>query len=222
MPTIKLNGGNVLIKNGKASCACCDAADCCMYPAEGLGDTYEVEDLPDAVTLVGNDESIDAFKVDPPDSGPDYLIYYRTATGNPVEAIGTVYDFGDGPVWYFANEDDFSPVTGQNSCLIRGDGNLTPGDDTVEDQFEDCYEVEIVVGDRAGTYTVIRRSLCDWSSEVEDNGEPAGVKLYYLNELGAPIWEIDFSVGYRKDGNSSSPEGEYQGGDAIVTEITCP
>jgi hypothetical protein len=55
MTTIKLQGGKVVLKDGKASCTCCDQPlPCCYYPSAILSQgIYTVNDLPDAVTVDG-------------------------------------------------------------------------------------------------------------------------------------------------------------------------
>jgi hypothetical protein len=218
MPTIKLKGGNVLIKNGKASCACCDAPEtCCMYPADGLGDTYEVEDLPEAVVLtyIGNLGALPEANAVIFTRGGTPPVYYIATIGEDEVAIAIDEGFN----WYyeFEGERDGQPL---GECLIfpaDADGNF------VEDQFADCYEVEFAAENPSdsGTHTVIRRGLCVWSSEIEGS-EPGGVVLVYDDVLCQ--WEIQMDNIYAKE-SQSSPEGEYNSGEsriATVTETTCP
>jgi len=51
MATVKTQSGNVILKNGKVSCECCDV-ECCMYPSSRLANGfYTNSDLPNAVTI---------------------------------------------------------------------------------------------------------------------------------------------------------------------------
>lgn len=53
MATVKLQNGNVILKDGKVSCSCCEP-ECCMYAAQALAQSlYSSSDLPDAVTVDG-------------------------------------------------------------------------------------------------------------------------------------------------------------------------
>jgi hypothetical protein len=152
MPTIKLQNGNVLIKNGKASCSCCDAPEtCCMYPADKLDVDFVAADLP--ATLYGKwgDRADGTFTK----SGDEYTLDTVTIRVN-----------SDGTAWEFYDSTDDATSTIGN-CLIRGDGGLTPENDTVEDQFADEYNIKFWSGDIIGTqfgdeYTVTRISLCLW------------------------------------------------------------
>jgi hypothetical protein len=153
MPTVKLQNGKVILKDGKVSCSCCAVEpDCCMYPADKLGATpgFVAADLP--ATLYGKwaDRADGTFTK----SGDEYTLGTVTIRVN-----------AGGTAWEFYDSDDDATLTIGN-CLIRGDGGLTPGDDTVEDQFADCYEVtgEFI----SGAVQVIRNSLCEWSYEFDD------------------------------------------------------
>jgi hypothetical protein len=128
----------------------CDPT-CCMYPANRLGDTFGAGDLPS--TLYGKWGSrADGTFTKSGSTFTNGTVTIRRNTG------GTAWEFYD-------STDDATLTIG--NCLIRGDGNLTPGDDTVEDQFADEYNIEFWSGDIIGTqfgdeYTVTRISLCLW------------------------------------------------------------
>lgn len=75
-------------------------------------------------------------------------------------------------------------------CLITGDGNLTPGDNSVEDQFEDTYTV--TTSER--TYIVTRKSLCVWSTEIDpENPSPGDGVLQYAESgvFSSPAWTFE-------------------------------
>jgi hypothetical protein len=160
MPTVKLQNGKVILKNGNVSCTCCDTEpDCCMYPADGLGDTYEAADLPDELNIkwqeMVDDELTDIFVGSISKSGSGYVS--GTVSLTIIDGKWTLTDTSTDP----------ETVRVVGNCLIRGDGNLTPGNDTVEDQFADEYNIKFWSGDIIGTqfgdeYTVTRISLCLW------------------------------------------------------------
>jgi hypothetical protein len=152
MPTVKLQNGKVLLKDGKVSCTCCESPEpgCCMYPAAGLGDTFFAADLP--ATLYGKwaDRADGTFTK----SGSTFTngtVTIRRNTG------GTAWEFHD-------STDDATLTIG--NCLIRGDGGLTPEDDRVEDQFPDKFYVSI---DGHGTVECNRVSISHWVGHVTLN-----------------------------------------------------
>jgi hypothetical protein len=133
-----------------------------MYPAEGLeNEDFSWEDLPE--TLVGGFSGYVYSRVEPyefdgvwwyydaPDDGEKQGIY--------IERTTSPWEWNSGSVGAA-----FGP------CLITGDGNLTPGDDIVEDQFEATYTVTLPASSVVGsqTLTVNRQSLCVWTSDVGD------------------------------------------------------
>jgi hypothetical protein len=180
-----------------------------MYPAFGLGDTYEVADLPDEVVLtytanLGALPEADGVVFTRGGTPPVY--YIATIDGNEVAIARS----GDDWYYEYEGEGDGQPLS---ACLIfpTFDGR------SVADQFADCYEVEIVGGDGAGTYTLIRRSLCVWDND-ENNAEedPRPMQLYY--DTVTDKWLIDVDDIYVHDGPQSSPSGDYGSGQATVTE----
>jgi hypothetical protein len=119
--------------SGGDPCCCVGEPDCCMYPATGLGDTYEAADLPDDVTINWPDHHEGSAEKD----GSEY-----TAEDNE-DVILKRNEAGT--AWILEDSTDPENVVTRTvgNCLIRGDGNLEPGDDLVEDQFAVCYEVKI-------------------------------------------------------------------------------
>jgi hypothetical protein len=218
-------------------CCCAPPADCCMYRADGFGVDFTEDDLPESVKV-----TIPAWvEVRPLNQFRGTGILNKDVDGSQLYVSGDVFEYREhsGESWvpvsavisnyigelYELTVGGDSFGTSQSECLFwkdgtgSGDGNLTPGDDLVEDQFAGSYEIEIFAPiDYAGVYTVIRRSLCSWSSEL-DGDEPAGVKLNYYSESFLPMWEIEFDALWGKDGNGNSPVGSYGSGDAEVREL---
>ena len=177
--------------------SCSCCSTCCMYPA-----TQAVSaDLPDAITLLG----VGSLSK----SGTDY--------GNTTN--GVILESG---VWakYIGG------VRTTQACLIDGDGNLTPGNNSVEDQFEPAYEVSnqyIPNWPDNQPIVVTRYSKCQWAYT-----DP----LYYVGEgftggnherdytiVSAVLtWEYDgYNPGYwYLQGEYLDPEGtEYEEGEGI-------
>lgn len=109
MPTIKMSGGKVVTKSGKAACSCCEP-DCCLYPSASVLAT----DLPSAITLRG----VGSLSK----SGTDY--------GNTTN--GVILESG-----VYARY--LGGVRSTSTCLFDGNGSVTPGNDLVEDQFNATY-----------------------------------------------------------------------------------
>ena len=134
-----------------------------MYPASefNIEGGYTEADLPNAITLLGVGSIAK--------SGSDY--------GNTTN--GVILESG---VWavYLAG------VRTTKACLIDDDGNLTPGDDVVEDQFSATYTVnnffftgycpEYDDGSPYDNIVLERSSLCGWG--------PTNFEVLYKNELG--------------------------------------
>jgi hypothetical protein len=111
-----------------------------MYGA-GVGSDglYTAADLPDAITLLGVGS----------------LTKSGTAYGDTTN--GVILESG---VWARY----LSGVRATKACLIDGNGNFTPGDDTVEDQFASSYSVEMSMfyDYVRGSCVVNRTSLETW------------------------------------------------------------
>jgi hypothetical protein len=178
MPTVKLQNGKVLLKDGKVSCTCCDPEpSCCMYPASGLGDSYAEDDLPDAVELTYDFAEGTIMTRDGAQYTEDEFGIYRI---NRV-ADGTDDCGESGPKWRLQIKDgDDNWVTDNcTNCLI------VPG--FVEDQFADCYEIS---GGTSGT--VSRVSLCDWAG-IDSEGDPMTLRYLetpYSSMSGLHFWEL--------------------------------
>jgi hypothetical protein len=195
------SNGKVILKDGKVSCSCCEEG-CCMYPADKLGDTYEAADLPDEIRIVipldpvrdeiatrsGSTFTGDSTRVRFVDrSDDDEVNIWQVEYDEPAES-GNWLDFA------------------QLDCLIRGDGNLTPGDDLVEDQFADCYEVS--GGNMNGSESVFRQSLCLWFYG-EDAQDDNTVFVQYGYDGDDGWFVFDGEDVYKKQDPQNNPEGTY-------------
>jgi hypothetical protein len=194
--TIKYNtdsAGNIKIitKDGKVSCTCCEAGECCMYPAQALADgLYTVDDLPDSITAIVEEieanmdrsgsvfYSTEQFGTIP--AGNSRIILYS----DPIESQWRS-EYFDGSGWF---PFDFF---GSSNCLI---GDYGQGG-TVEDQFADTYAIS---GPISGTVT--RESICVWR----------GSNLRLTN-FGYQ-WIVN---GNNKTGNQNTPVGSYAGGYSV-------
>jgi hypothetical protein len=186
-----------------------------MYPAQAFVDgIYTVHDLPDALDYSGTNAPVTLNKLNTPEQSNyfDGIAYFR----GEYEFSGEqeIVDLGiqDG-VWALGDSlNDQARTT--PLCLID--------DFRTEDQFADTYTVTInPPDDNAGTYTVTRRSICVWSTQVEESGEPAGLKLSYIDAVigggFAYTWQIELDTSYIKDGFANTPTGDYAGGNAAVS-----
>jgi hypothetical protein len=201
MPTVKLQNGKVVMNNGKVSCACCET-ECCPYPADLLGVTYQAEDLPDEIEMAGVGG-----------------ILPRTGSGYGDGAITVV----DG-LWTFDIEalqvDEGIPPYSYSRCLFAG-GTIpdTPILFFVHDTFSDFYEVtwsDDVNGNGPGSVILYRVSLCDWDSEDGWNLS-LGVDLPF-GANGIFALQSQSSGEFYK--TSSSPTGVWVQDDFYDLEIT--
>ena len=235
MATIKRNQSKLILKSGKVSCSCCDT-ECCMYPAQALADgLYSADDLPDTIVIKLENQLQPGPEYCPEEvllkSNDDYLYGYGnpldTTPGNSAARIGLTF-VENGGYWVFTyNQVQYIEPQGNRAylgsyesfCLLSSEGD---GPNLIEDQFADTYTVTInPPDDNAGTYTVTRRSICVWSTQVQDSGEPAGLKLSYIDAVigggFAYTWEIELDTSYIKDGFANTPTGDYSGGNATVS-----
>jgi len=200
-------GGGVSVEEG---CNC--DPTCCMYPADELGGTYQTSDLPDAVTINWTNRFTGSISR----AGSTY------SSGSIILSIidnkWTLRDTSD-------SENIITRTVGR--CLIQGDGNLTPGDDAVEDQFADCYEISFRFFGGPNDdppapierVTVLRRSLCVWATEnfelgvPERSGEWWGTLSYretnFFGDEISPSWIVDMD---NEVYNPVTEEVEYAGG----------
>jgi len=172
MATIKRkSNGKIITKDGKVSCTCCEAGECCPYPANAFenGD-FTIDDLPD--TLFDELDVLSYNKLESPfdassEVGVPYLIYYG-GLGNGI-GIRT----GSG-AWSIQIDASFGS---ENQCLLRKLPEEEPFD-WVIDQFADTYTVSYE-GDSA---TVTRQSLCIWTGEtIDEEGTTVRWRLEYVS-----------------------------------------
>jgi hypothetical protein len=188
-----------------------------MYPADKLDATpgYVAADLPDAITVFEAGTPINLPRSGTtfgPTSGSVYkwrVSYYADYSGTGFPQWAVEQSLLTNPY------DSFSAVSAWD-CLITqgGDGNLTPGDDTVEDQFAPTYSY--TSGFSSGTLT--RVSLCVWEDLASGSEDPPMPKNYIAwvatrldgtpgfvgRDYNAPV-----NV-YEKTDPQNSPVGTYE------------
>jgi hypothetical protein len=186
-----------------------------MYPADH--DWGDGSDLPDAVTLILPQDSpliLNAIR-----NGDEFYVadpvYWSPVTFPPDPEtlysprqyfrIKNQMDDLDLDVWQvqFRYEDVQNWSTGgfnRSSCLINGDGNLTPGDDYVEDQFEASYLVELTDSVGPSSFLVERVGLCTWIWS-ESLGEFESDVALYFDSVNFQ-WRV--TGGYYPDGTEGS------------------
>ena len=193
MATVKLSsGGAIILKNGKVSCACCAAGACCMYPADRLEVSYTEYDLLETVSLTYD------FAVG--------LVLTKNGSTYGPESVGS-YEYRithDPAGWQIEVKESGGGWTILDSgieCLITGDGNLTPGDDSVEDQFAATYtaNVDPTFAD-AYTETITRISLCVWQGATVTLTMADIIWSYDVTDLG----------GENKTTDQNTPIGSYE------------
>jgi hypothetical protein len=196
----------IITKSGRISCSCCEGEveGCCMYPANQLGAGYAQDDLPSAVTIKWDGRFTGVLNK----SGSGYA-----DSGVTLQVVGGLWRL-----------EDSEGTRSVGACLITGDGNYTPNNDLVEDQFADTYTVNHISTDTP--IVMQRQSLCLWSGE-----SPEGVAAYLVyggDTLTSDYW--GFGTPYKwsvlhanvggfigeggllpKGGNQNSPVGEYFG-----------
>ena len=106
--------------------------------------------------------------------------------------------------------------------LIQGDSNVTPGDDVVEDQFEECYKIYVYMPFFNSTTffgTVYRKSACRWDNfeGFDESGMPSfGDGISYGQIRWSPSeqkWDLDlggFPYYFLKVPHQDTPLGSYQ------------
>jgi hypothetical protein len=223
MATIKRNGDKIILKNGKVSCTCCEEPECCMYPADQLGVTYTEDDLPDAVWVKntfygssGDSCGVAGVVLQKNISGDKY--YQGTSSCDDITRDWFIRNYNGNWLTYAFFANTSSP------CLIAGDGNFTPEDDRVEDQFADSYEA-IIRFDGAPDYTrtVTRISLCVWIYEDEFDF----VQLRYSSTALGDFEKWDLSLtgdsgGFfaKKTDPQNTPVGEYDTGIGATATVS--
>jgi hypothetical protein len=199
MATIKRAGNRIITKvvNGqrRVSCSCCEGEPfCCMYPADELGNLYGADDLPDAVTV----------------NWTNRFTGSMSKSGSGYEGEGATLQIVNG-IWQLSDSDGTRNV---GRCLIRGDGNLTQGDDLVEDQFADELNYTLSgYTTYSGVFT--RTSLCQWEDLETINdwfgfgSEFAGNFLNYSQAQNRFLATANVAEGYPKQDPSNTPLGTY-------------
>ena len=201
MPTVKLNppetpGGrpSVILKNGKVSCSCCEAGQCCMYPAQALFDgLYTIDDLPDTIVEYPSDDSapITFTKLSSPTPSQNPTVgaisYYQG-----IDEIGSLVGVGlrEGNEWVGSEIGNEAAEFGE--CLISrflpslpfGIGDPFADTYTVNSNLEYPWEeqgnpITIPVN---GSFTLERFSLCQWRS----SGFPSNAPFFVLNYVNLP------------------------------------
>lgn len=203
MPTIKTNnaGGirRVVTKtssgNRRVSCSCCGETPCCMYPALQYGTLFNAADLPDFIRITINDEiggTVIASK-----DGATYVY------GN----YGDIDDLRlgiDNFTWVFIpNADNLSSY--DQPCLL----NITEAEFTIEDTFEDTYDLSVDLGGgNVLTSSLNRVGQCLWLTE------PSTAEVYFAgvfyNEATCK-WEHHDSddIVVIRQGAHNGPAGTY-------------
>jgi len=195
------------VATGSATNPCCCGPGCCMYSAQGLVDAlFVAADLPDAITLLGVGS------------------LSRSGTGYGDTTNGVIFET---PLWakYVGG------VRTTQDCLIDGDGNLTPGNNAVEDQFAASYKIrmylEVYSPVPMGEYfdlEILRVGACTWRGEFLHP-----IYGYLFGEVGwkgdtgysdAYKWNIYYhfntgGYGY-KYGNQNSPLGIYENSAEVI------
>jgi hypothetical protein len=198
----------IITKDGRVSCSCCESEPfCCMYPADELGNLYGADDLPDAVTV----------------NWTNRFTGSMSKSGSGYAGGGATLQVVNG-IWRLSDSDGTRNV---GRCLIRGDGNLTQGDDLVEDQFADTYRVsfESTPIPEVASVVIPRVLLCRWLG-----GDGNGVaEIYYAGggteSIGrgslkwyAGLFTSTNSVfATKQSGNENTPIGTYQGQQGTLT-----
>lgn len=153
-----------------------------MYSATALaaGDLVAA-DLPDAITLLGVGS------------------LSRSGTGYGDTTDGVIFET---PKW--ARYIGGTRTT--QSCLITGDGNLTPGDNAIEDQFAATYQINLLEEEEVLESVLVHRvSLCRW-----ENAWQGFIRFNTGFNTGNLLWTC---YGGNFDSGPGSPEyfwGEYR------------
>ncbi len=238
MATVKLKQGAALVvlvtAEGAVKCTCCPVeGECCMYDARLLSQgVFSTSDLPDSITVV------DTF-TEPGEELRFFVTHnldgsYGEGGFNPGQGVPGAFPSVDG---WNVNSGQVTPDKGP--CLFREQEfqNISDNGIFAIDNFEDTYKIEFnnvsnpASSEENGSAAfVVRRSLCVWSEDFEED-KPIGVTLQYLSRgSNRPIWRIKYSISRtmgkagptgQLDGPLNTPEGAYgsSGGEsAIVSE----
>ena len=174
---------SAVLRNGESIGCCCGG--CCMYSAAGLsGGDFTTADLPVAINVISA-----AFtgEMTQDEEGQSY-----SSANN---AFTMLLDLVQ---WVLVKNDDQTQSL-RRDCLITGDGNLTPGDDLVEDRLNPTYSI---TGTLTGTVT--RVSTCNWSV----------TNIILKFNSTTQKWNVNGNE--KSSGNQSSPVGSYTGGFTVA------
>jgi len=200
------------VPTGSGVDPCCCGTGCCMYPASGVssGDIL-LADLPDAITVNAG--------------GFSGTMNKGSETGGWYVSAPWFIDLDENLWKLYSAPGVISAVIGP--CLITGDGNLTPGDDSVEDQFAGTL---LIAGEYHNSSTGLwepletgmdRLSLCCW--EVVLDGFIFAICYGYHADYGRYGFLLSGPFGDTiMDDPQSSPLGTYPDSSAfrnmVVTE----
>jgi hypothetical protein len=177
MATVKLQNGNVVLKNGLVSCECC-ILGCCWYPAKKIADgSYSQADLPSTIRFYGE--------------------ILTKISGQP--AYGTLENgvrFQNN-IWTIYKNGNIST----RECLFLGTSGYEQDNNSIEDNFEDIYEANVSLGNNTGFESVLiyRVNYKTWLGVLSCGKsvslvyqpcffEPLGAKIWGQNS--APFWSL--------------------------------
>jgi hypothetical protein len=190
-----------------------------MYPASSaLSGDLLWEDLPETLKVRGRV----VYKQSGTGVIPNGPTIYEDANPDPVD--GFQYILLDRANTKWAITDSTDGLTGDDyildadlvECLITGDGNFTPGNDWVEDQFEACYKIYIQEeGYPRNLYATVERvDLCKWTNYA-DYIDPFGSSPWWVELIYRPDiqkWVADLGgvpFAFFKTPHQDTPAGEY-------------
>jgi hypothetical protein len=201
----------ILLKNGKASCECCESA-CCMYPADSFG---SISDLPDTVNFNGNTLSKNGTSYGTTESGVilENGAWQRYINGEIVSSANCL-------IVQYLNNDPCNPglVTDNFSTSYYVDSSGMP------DYIEYCpgglYSNSYYRGRQPEYPEDVSYSCCMWASDASNCGPPAPPEsggAFFYNAFfsdSVPFYKWVCAVSSSdilgvKIGNQNSPVGVY-------------
>lgn len=224
------------LADGKLFC-CCGTA-CCMFPypydPTGTTELYPATDLPETIVYTpGFDNFDEGIPVTLTRSG------YHFSGNGPSGHVHTI-SAETSPYQAWTNWDEITGL--MLACLITGDGNLTSGNDQIEDQFLGTYTITgfstaqssegLYIYGGPSSIPLDRESLCVWSGTMsaswtfepspsvhQEGSGTVTIKLIY----DVTGWFITFAVSlgsinfHQVEDPHPSPVGTYQGDWALET-----
>ena len=193
--TVKRNGDRVILKDGKVSCSCCEAGQCCMYPAQALFDgLYSYQDLPDTlIQPVAGGGNIVFTRLNPPqisEGGLGIKLSYYHGIDSFDQIVGVGLRLTPDPQQIFQWEGSEVPNEAADfgECLLSIQ-TFQPDPlvwDSLQDQFADTYTVTYL-DDSA---QVTRESICVWAGTTQSEGITVLWRLEYssINDPEAPAY----------------------------------